>query len=269
MGEPRFVACTPFGIMKLIEEAGLPLAGADAVVVGRSNIVGKPMAALLIAADATVTVCHSRTRDLAAVVGRADVLVAAVGRAEMIRGAWIKPGAVVIDVGINRVAERQAGRRRRVRRRRRARVGDHPGARRRRPDDHRDAAVEHAALRPRPRALTTPGAPLRPRALQRTAVGLAMQRMTALCSSANSGRVGDHLVGAALMRAHAIALQLPERDDRRRRRALVEAQRLDQLRPLGARRVEIDHREVDVVRQPLGPRAEVDVDDRHARIDRR
>jgi methylenetetrahydrofolate dehydrogenase (NADP+)/methenyltetrahydrofolate cyclohydrolase len=104
MGEPRFVACTPFGIMKLIEEAGLPLAGADAVVVGRSNTVGKPIAALLIAADATVTVCHSRTRDLAAVVGRADVLVAAVGRAEMIRGAWIKPGAVVIDVGVNRLA---------------------------------------------------------------------------------------------------------------------------------------------------------------------
>ncbi len=103
MGEPRFVACTPFGIMKLIEEAGLPLAGADAVVVGRSNTVGKPIAALLIAADATVTVCHSRTRDLAAVVGRADVLVAAIGRAEMIRGAWIKPGAVVIDVGINRL----------------------------------------------------------------------------------------------------------------------------------------------------------------------
>jgi methylenetetrahydrofolate dehydrogenase (NADP+) / methenyltetrahydrofolate cyclohydrolase len=103
MGEPRFVACTPFGIMKLIEEAGLPLAGTDAVVVGRSNTVGKPIAALLIAADATVTVCHSRTRDLAAVVGRADVLVAAAGRAEMIRGAWIKPGAVVIDVGINRL----------------------------------------------------------------------------------------------------------------------------------------------------------------------
>ena len=103
MGEPRFIACTPFGIMKLIEEAGLPLAGTDAVVVGRSNTVGKPIAALLIAADATVTVCHSRTRDLAAVVGRADVLVAAAGRAEMIRGAWIKPGAVVIDVGINRL----------------------------------------------------------------------------------------------------------------------------------------------------------------------
>jgi len=105
MGQPRFVACTPFGIMKLIAEAGLPLAGADAVIVGRSNIVGKPMAALLIAADATVTVCHSKTRHLAEVVGRADLVVAAVGRAEMIRGAWIKPGAVVIDVGTNRGAD--------------------------------------------------------------------------------------------------------------------------------------------------------------------
>jgi len=105
MGEPRFVACTPFGVMKLIEEARLPLAGAQAVVVGRSNMVGKPMAALLLNADATVTVCHSKTRDLAATVGRADLLVAAVGRPQMIRGDWVKPGAVVIDVGINRTAE--------------------------------------------------------------------------------------------------------------------------------------------------------------------
>jgi methylenetetrahydrofolate dehydrogenase (NADP+)/methenyltetrahydrofolate cyclohydrolase len=105
MGEPRFVACTPFGVMKLIEEARLPLAGAHAVVVGRSNMVGKPMAALLLNANATVTVCHSKTRDLAATVGRADLLVAAVGRPQMIRGDWVKPGAVVIDVGINRTAE--------------------------------------------------------------------------------------------------------------------------------------------------------------------
>jgi methylenetetrahydrofolate dehydrogenase (NADP+)/methenyltetrahydrofolate cyclohydrolase len=105
MGEPRFIACTPFGVMKLIEEARLPLAGAQAVVVGRSNMVGKPMAALLLNADATVTTCHSKTRELAAVVGRADLVVAAVGRAEMVRGDWIKPGAVVIDVGINRTAE--------------------------------------------------------------------------------------------------------------------------------------------------------------------
>jgi methylenetetrahydrofolate dehydrogenase (NADP+)/methenyltetrahydrofolate cyclohydrolase len=104
MGQPRFVACTPFGIMKLIEEAGVALAGADAVMVGRSNIVGKPMAALLIAADATVTVCHSKTRDLPGVIGRADLVVAAIGRPEMIKGAWIKPGAVVIDVGMNRLA---------------------------------------------------------------------------------------------------------------------------------------------------------------------
>ena len=102
MGEPRFVACTPLGVMKLVEEAGLSLAGANAVVVGRSNMVGKPMAALLIGADATVTVCHSKTRDLPEVVGRADLVVAAVGRPEMVRGEWIKPGAVVIDVGINR-----------------------------------------------------------------------------------------------------------------------------------------------------------------------
>jgi methylenetetrahydrofolate dehydrogenase (NADP+)/methenyltetrahydrofolate cyclohydrolase len=103
MGEPRFVACTPFGIMKLIEEAGVPLAGATAVVVGRSNIVGKPVAALLTNADATVTLCHSKTRDLPAVVRAADVVVAAIGRAEFIRGDWIKPGATVIDVGTNRM----------------------------------------------------------------------------------------------------------------------------------------------------------------------
>jgi methylenetetrahydrofolate dehydrogenase (NADP+)/methenyltetrahydrofolate cyclohydrolase len=104
MGEPRFVPCTPFGVMKLLEESAVPLAGADAVVIGRSNIVGKPMAALLMAADATVTICHSRTRDLARVVGRSDVVVAAIGRPEIVRGAWIKEGAVVIDVGQNRLA---------------------------------------------------------------------------------------------------------------------------------------------------------------------
>jgi len=105
MGQPRFVACTPFGVMKLVEEAGLALPGCEAVIVGRSNIVGKPMAALLIAADATVTVCHSKTRDLPGVVRRADLVVAAVGRAEMIKGDWIKPGATVIDVGMNRGAD--------------------------------------------------------------------------------------------------------------------------------------------------------------------
>ena len=102
MGEPRFVACTPLGVMRLLEEAQTPLAGADAVVIGRSNIVGKPMAALLLAADCTVTVCHSRTRDLAERVRRADIVVAAIGRPEMVQGDWIKPGATVIDVGTNR-----------------------------------------------------------------------------------------------------------------------------------------------------------------------
>ena len=105
MGQPRFVACTPLGIIRLLAEANTPLAGADAVVVGRSNMVGKPMAALLMLADATVTICHSRTRDLSERVKRADVVVAAVGRAEMIKGEWIKPGATVIDVGINRRAD--------------------------------------------------------------------------------------------------------------------------------------------------------------------
>ncbi|MBL8609718.1 MAG: bifunctional methylenetetrahydrofolate dehydrogenase/methenyltetrahydrofolate cyclohydrolase FolD [Myxococcales bacterium] len=97
------VPCTPRGCMKLLELAEIPLAGARAVVVGRSNIVGKPVAQLLLREHATVTVAHSRTKDLPAVCREADVLVAAVGRPEMIRGDWIKPGAVVIDVGINRV----------------------------------------------------------------------------------------------------------------------------------------------------------------------
>ena len=101
------VPCTPAGSMVLLERAatalGIKLAGKEAVVVGRSNIVGKPMAQLLLAQNCTVTIAHSRTADLAATVGRAEILVAAVGRAEMILGEWIKPGAIVIDVGINRV----------------------------------------------------------------------------------------------------------------------------------------------------------------------
>jgi methylenetetrahydrofolate dehydrogenase (NADP+)/methenyltetrahydrofolate cyclohydrolase len=101
------VPCTPAGSLILLQaaakELGRPISGQDAVVVGRSNIVGKPMAQLLLAESATVTIAHSRTRDLPAVVGRADIVVAAVGIPEMIKGAWIKPGAIVIDVGINRV----------------------------------------------------------------------------------------------------------------------------------------------------------------------
>ncbi|MDT3680163.1 MAG: bifunctional methylenetetrahydrofolate dehydrogenase/methenyltetrahydrofolate cyclohydrolase FolD [Burkholderiaceae bacterium] len=101
-GQPGFRPCTPYGVMRLLEQAGAQLRGAEAVVVGRSNIVGKPQALLLLAADATVTVCHSRTRDLAAHTRRADILVAAVGRARMITGDMIKPGAIIIDVGMNR-----------------------------------------------------------------------------------------------------------------------------------------------------------------------
>jgi len=101
--EPSFAPATPSGCMVLLQEAGVDLNGANAVVLGRSNIVGLPMALLLMKANATVTVCHSRTRDLPDVVRRADVLIAAIGRAEMVRGDWIKPGAVVIDVGTNKV----------------------------------------------------------------------------------------------------------------------------------------------------------------------
>lgn len=101
-----FVPCTPFGVMELLRASGVETRGCEAVVVGRSNLVGKPMAALLMRADATVTVCHSRTRDLAAHLRRADLVVAAIGRPRAITGDMLKPGAVVIDVGINRVEDR-------------------------------------------------------------------------------------------------------------------------------------------------------------------
>jgi len=102
--DDAFVPCTPAGCLLMIEDRhGRDLSGLDAVVIGRSNIVGKPMASLLLAANATVTVCHSRTRNLPDVARRADILVAAVGRANMVEGDWIKPGATVLDVGINRV----------------------------------------------------------------------------------------------------------------------------------------------------------------------
>jgi len=101
--EPLFIPCTPSGVMVLLEKAGARLSGANAVVLGRSNIVGMPVALLLVRADATVTICHSKTRDLPTLVRQADVLVAAIGRPEMVRGDWLKPGAIVIDVGINRV----------------------------------------------------------------------------------------------------------------------------------------------------------------------
>ena len=104
-GGPCFVPCTPLGIMKMLDHESVSLKGKHAVVVGRSKIVGKPVALLLLAEHATVTVCHSRTKDLPAVVRSADVVVAAVGKAEMIRGDWLSPGAVVIDVGINRLPD--------------------------------------------------------------------------------------------------------------------------------------------------------------------
>ena len=102
-GSPLFVPCTPRGIMELIARTGISLSGKDAVVIGRSNIVGKPMALLLLAQNATVTMCHSKTKDLPAVAGRADVLIAAVGKPRMITADMVKEGAVVIDVGVNRL----------------------------------------------------------------------------------------------------------------------------------------------------------------------
>jgi methylenetetrahydrofolate dehydrogenase (NADP+) / methenyltetrahydrofolate cyclohydrolase len=102
-GRPVLVPCTPLGVMKLLRAAGIEITGARAVILGRSAIVGRPMARLLLAADATVTVAHSRTRDLPAECRRADILIAAVGRPEMVRGDWINPGATIIDVGINRL----------------------------------------------------------------------------------------------------------------------------------------------------------------------
>lgn len=107
VGEPTFVPCTPAGIIELIKSAGIEIKGKRAVVVGRSNIVGKPVALLLLAEHATVTICHSRTTDLAAECRNADILVVAIGKPEMIKGNMIKPGAVVIDVGVNRVGEKK------------------------------------------------------------------------------------------------------------------------------------------------------------------
>lgn len=117
-GRPRFLPCTPHGVVQLLSRSGVEVSGKHVVVVGRSDIVGKPMALLLAARDgtcgpnianATVTLAHSRSEDLPSIVRSADIVVAAVGRAEMVRGEWIKPGAVVIDVGINRVGDRLVG----------------------------------------------------------------------------------------------------------------------------------------------------------------
>jgi methylenetetrahydrofolate dehydrogenase (NADP+)/methenyltetrahydrofolate cyclohydrolase len=105
MGTPHFRSCTPYGVMKMLEDAGIDPAGRHAVVLGRSNMVGKPMAMLLLAANATVTICHSGTRDLAAITRQADILVAAVGRRGLVTADMVKPGAAVIDVGTNKTPE--------------------------------------------------------------------------------------------------------------------------------------------------------------------
>lgn len=114
VGQPGYVPCTPLGCLMLLKDKLGDLAGLDAVVIGRSNIVGKPMAQLLLAESCTVTVAHSKTKDLPEVVRRADIVVAAVGRPEMVKGDWIKPGATVIDVGINRVPAATEGKTRLV-----------------------------------------------------------------------------------------------------------------------------------------------------------
>jgi methylenetetrahydrofolate dehydrogenase (NADP+) / methenyltetrahydrofolate cyclohydrolase len=109
LGRPGLRPCTPLGVLELLRSVGAPLAGAEAVVVGRSNLFGKPMAQLLLAENATVTICHSRTRELREVCARADVLVAAVGSPRLIKREFVKPGAVVIDVGVSRLTPEQAG----------------------------------------------------------------------------------------------------------------------------------------------------------------
>jgi methylenetetrahydrofolate dehydrogenase (NADP+)/methenyltetrahydrofolate cyclohydrolase len=105
VGEPAFYPCTPWGVMKLLEHESIPVEGKHAVIVGRSNIVGKPMALMLLHASATVTICHSKTRDLGEVTRQGDILVAAIGKARMITADMVKPGAVVIDVGVNRLPD--------------------------------------------------------------------------------------------------------------------------------------------------------------------
>ena len=105
MGRPYFRSCTPYGVMKMLESTGARIEGSDAVVLGRSNMVGKPMAMLLLAANATVTIAHSKTRDLASITKRADIMVAAVGRRNLVTAEMVKPGAIVIDVGTNRTPE--------------------------------------------------------------------------------------------------------------------------------------------------------------------
>ena len=146
-GMPGLVSCTPAGVMELLRHEGVELEGAEAVVVGRSKLVGVPVARLLLAANATVTTCHSRTRDLPAVCRRADVLIAAVGVPRLLGADAIKPGAVVIDVGVNRTEDGLVGDVD-FEAAARGRRGDHAGARRGRPDDNRNAARKYVGCRP-------------------------------------------------------------------------------------------------------------------------
>ena len=141
LGKPLHVPATPLGVMVMLAEYGIELEGKDAVVVGRSELAGKPMAMLLLAENATVTICHSRTADLASHTRRADVLVAAIGRPGMITPDMVKPGAVVVDIGVTRTDEGVRGDVDRGRRRGR---GVHDArSRRRRPDDDRNASSQH------------------------------------------------------------------------------------------------------------------------------
>jgi methylenetetrahydrofolate dehydrogenase (NADP+)/methenyltetrahydrofolate cyclohydrolase len=161
LGRPGLRPATPTGVMLLLEHTGVELEGAEAVVVGRSNLLGKPMAQMLVAANATVTVCHSRTRDLGEVCRRADVLVAAAGRAGLVRGDWVKPGATVIDVGANRTPD--------------GLVGD---------VDHAGAAERAAAITPVPGGV----GPMTIACLLRNTLEAAELREAALAGSRGGGR---------------------------------------------------------------------------------
>ena len=143
-GEPGLVPATPQGVMELISSAGVDPAGKEAVIVGRSNLVGRPLFSLLLGANATVTVCHSRTRDLGEVCRRAEILVAAAGQPRLVTGEMIRPGATVIDVGTNRTDDGLVGDVD-FEAAARGRRSDHAGARWGRADDDRDAALQHRA----------------------------------------------------------------------------------------------------------------------------
>ena len=146
-GKPGAVPCTPAGCMEILDHYGIPIEGAEAVVVGRSRLVGKPLAQLLLARNATVTMCHTRTRDLAAHCRRADILCVAAGKAGVVTGDMVREGVVVIDVGRQPAAHRQGHRRRALRLGGPEGPRHHPGPGRRRPHDHRDAHAQHLPRR--------------------------------------------------------------------------------------------------------------------------